>query len=311
MYQNNLSPGKKKKQIRYESIFKALNTDHIFLLPINDEALCLLDNHETQNPVSDLKQEMMEAVGTDYDTLFKNLDMIQRIEADSKQQEELLHVLAHRLRTDISGVHEWIKRASKAQDFLSPHRISVISDKLWLTHTAINDILNFSMIENNQIESQIKISDFKLCEVVREAVTEVSMFSERSISIPISDDLTMTADRSLIKHALVHLLDNAVKYSTSAGSVQVTADMEKGQMTLAVQSQPMIQVPESELEIVFQKFKRGVNGYKIPGTGLGLYVVDHVAKAHQGNAKACLKKNGEIEFCISIPQYQRDKEVGL
>jgi signal transduction histidine kinase len=88
-------------------------------------------------------------------------------------------------------------------------------------------------------------------------------------------------DTNLIKHILMNLLGNAVKYSLQATPVEFTITVEAEQVIFKIEDQG-IGIPPRDQEYLFKPFYRGGNVDNIQGTGLGLAIVGRCVEAHQG-----------------------------
>jgi PAS domain S-box-containing protein len=88
-------------------------------------------------------------------------------------------------------------------------------------------------------------------------------------------------DAQLVRHILVNLLGNALKYSPTGTAVTCTATAEGELLRLTVQDSG-IGIPEADLPRLFQSFHRGTNVGNIPGTGIGLHIVKECVELHQG-----------------------------
>ena len=105
-------------------------------------------------------------------------------------------------------------------------------------------------------------------------------------------------DRASLEVALANLLDNALKYTPTAGVVQVVVKEEAGKTVLSVaDSGPGIQ-PEDR-EHIFERFYRGAHGDSLPGAGLGLAIVKSAAEAHGGNVR--VESEAGATFIVEIP----------
>jgi two-component system sensor histidine kinase MprB len=76
------------------------------------------------------------------------------------------------------------------------------------------------------------------------------------------------ADAAALERAVMNLLDNAVKYSPPAGSIEVT--LHHGRLTVRDHGPG---IPEDELQYVFDRFWRSPSSRQLPGSGLGLSIV--------------------------------------
>jgi signal transduction histidine kinase len=89
----------------------------------------------------------------------------------------------------------------------------------------------------------------------------------------------MRANRHLLAQALANLLDNAIKYTPPGGRVRLQVERGANGPVIAVaDSGPGI--PETDRERVLQRFVRLDATRSTPGNGLGLSLVDAVAKLH-------------------------------
>lgn len=109
------------------------------------------------------------------------------------------------------------------------------------------------------------------------------------------------ADKSGLTAILQNLLENAVKYSPQGSPVELFAEMRNNKFLLRVADQGQ-GIPDSEKEAVFEKFYRLGNEEtrRSVGTGLGLYIVKQVVKAHEGTIVVRDNKPRGTVFDIEI-----------
>src|SRR4030095_7981317 len=96
----------------------------------------------------------------------------------------------------------------------------------------------------------------------------------------IPEDLTVDADRDLVGLALRQLLDNALKYSAASSTIEISA-AGNGAVEISVRNSGST-IPEREQARIFERFYRGAGAGHIPGTGMGLAIVQQIARAHGG-----------------------------
>lgn len=88
-------------------------------------------------------------------------------------------------------------------------------------------------------------------------------------------------DAQLVRHVLVNLLSNALKYSSPPAPVVCTASAEGATLRLEIADRG-IGIPAEDLPRLFQTFHRGANVGNIQGTGIGLHIVKECVELHQG-----------------------------
>ena len=112
------------------------------------------------------------------------------------------------------------------------------------------------------------------------------------------------ADADDLRTAVTNLLDNAVKYSTDGMRVRVAVVPNGDRVQVRVSDQG-VGIPRSDLKKVFQRFYRvpGRERRQVKGTGLGLYIVQTVAKKHGGRAFAESEGEGKgAVFTLELPK---------
>ncbi|HUA19974.1 MAG TPA: ATP-binding protein [Bryobacteraceae bacterium] len=109
------------------------------------------------------------------------------------------------------------------------------------------------------------------------------------------------ADPKLLAAALAQLLDNAMKYSTPASTIQVDCDGREGRTVISVRSQGAI-IPPSDRERIFERFYRAYATEDGPaGTGLGLSIVKRIALAHEGRVWVESEPARGTVFFLALP----------
>jgi hypothetical protein len=115
------------------------------------------------------------------------------------------------------------------------------------------------------------------------------------------------ADSGKIKQVVNNLIDNAVKY-TPKGSIGIALEHRPDDRTIRLSvTDTGVGIPPGVLPYLFTKFGRAKNASRvnISGTGLGLYLVKEIMKAHRGHAWAESDGEGKgasfhIEFYTNI-----------
>ena len=101
------------------------------------------------------------------------------------------------------------------------------------------------------------------------------------------------------RQAVGNLLDNALKFTPAGGAVEVSLRSEDGWAALAIEDTG-IGIPETDLAYLFERFHRGGNSSRFPGSGLGLTIAQAIAAAHGGNISAESRPQGS-RFALRVP----------
>jgi signal transduction histidine kinase len=112
----------------------------------------------------------------------------------------------------------------------------------------------------------------------------------------------LRADPDAIQQAILNLLTNAMKYSGDAREIDLRLGARNGDAVIEVADHGLGMAPE-EQKHVFEKFYRAPSHESrlIAGTGLGLTLVEHIAKAHGGRVEVESAPGTGSTFSILLP----------
>jgi signal transduction histidine kinase len=120
----------------------------------------------------------------------------------------------------------------------------------------------------------------------------------RRLEVDAPAELTLSGDRLRLEQALGNLVQNALRHG--GGCVRLCARHVDGRTELGV-SDEGAGLPEPFIAHAFDRFSRADQAHGGGGAGLGLAIVDAIARAHHGTARAA---NGErTEVWLSLPQH--------
>jgi PAS domain S-box-containing protein len=109
-------------------------------------------------------------------------------------------------------------------------------------------------------------------------------------------------DTQLLRHILINLLGNALKYSPPETPITCTAMADGEHVRFQVQDRG-IGIPPADLPRLFQSFHRGTNVGNIQGTGIGLHIVKECVDLHQGSIEVDSEPGRGTTFrvCLHAP----------
>jgi signal transduction histidine kinase len=225
----------------------------------------------------------------------------------NEQQDAFINAVTHELKTPVASIRLYLETLqtrtvdeAKRKEF---YRIMLEdSDRLLET---IEQILRTGRIGHSGRKPTLSRID--LGGLVQECVTRARTLyelPEDSLSYRPGSPITILADLDEVRAAVSNLIDNAVKYSglNVKVSVKVAATDEKHACVRVCDEGPGI--AKTELKAIFKRFyrARGTSAPRVPGTGLGLYIVRSVAKRHGGRAWAESEGPGHgSTFVLQLP----------
>ena len=195
---------------------------------------------------------------------------------------------AHELNTPITVLQTDLELARTTTDAVErTHLLNQLAEQIERLHILISSLLDLSRLEGK--------ADLRTHETV-DLTSLVSMMSELYASraeqaglnfyLEMPDEtITVTGDLAQLQSALENLLDNALKFTPTDGTVRLCLQKHEKQVVLVVEDTG-IGIPEEDLPLLFKRFHRGRNAAAYPGNGLGLAIVDQIARIHGGYVRA-------------------------
>jgi signal transduction histidine kinase len=225
----------------------------------------------------------------------------------AEMRSQFVSSVSHELKTPLTSIRIFAEtlllgRASRAEtrhEYLE----TIVNETERLTRL-INNVLEFSKIE--QGTKTYRLAPQSVAEIIEGAakVMEYPLAQEgfelrRNLepSVP-----SLPVDRDAIQQAVLNLLSNAMKYSGDSRTIELALSSTPREVHISV-SDRGCGIPESEQGRVFQKFYRSASAERqhIPGTGLGLTIVEHVAAAHGGRVSVASQVGHGSTFSIVLP----------
>lgn len=203
-----------------------------------------------------------------------------------RMKSEFVSTAAHELRTPLAIILGFSELLMNQERFSSPEQqeyITLINEKAEGLTRIIDDLLDISRIESG---SELPVW-FEICSLEKLLRNSLSFFEKGAedhdfeLFLP-SDPVMLYVDPGGVDQILENIIGNAVKYSPNGGTIRLRAEVQGTFCQLSVEDEG-IGMDARVLERVFDKFFRAdASNTAVPGTGLGMTIVQHLVEAHGG-----------------------------
>ena len=219
----------------------------------------------------------------------------------SELRATVLDALAHEFKTPLTSMKAASSdlMASAALGARDRELVTIIDEEVDRFQSLVTDAVQMLRIDAGDFA--VHARPHLVADIVRDIDQKVSArLDGRPLVRHVPDDLLVDADRDLLTLALRQLVDNALKYSPSISAIEIRAHAGET-VDIAVHNDGSA-IPESEQSRIVERFYRGTHARHIPGTGMGLAIVDRIARAHGGTLAVASSPTDGTTLTIALPR---------
>ncbi len=296
-------------------IRRYLDTGERRIIGIGREVLALRKNGTTF-PADLSVSEFKLAGGQFFTGIVKDASVRKRSEALEKknalleQREDFLATLSHDLKNPLIGLRGILNSFLSGQiGPLSEEQVQYLllcknsNDSMLLMLQNLISVLRYE----HDIET-ILFEKTDLLPIVRAAISEFSALAAQkqiemraSLPNPVS---SIETDSSSIRRILQNLLTNAINYTPSGGTIELSVKEDAETVEINVRDNGP-GIAEQDQKQLFERFWTGSGGRgHAASTGLGLYLCKKIVDAHHGKISCTSKKGNGATFTVSLPLWQ-------
>jgi len=220
-------------------------------------------------------------------------------------KDEFVASVSHELRTPLTSVLGYLELLAE-NDRIPADAVAhlrVIQRNAKRLQALLSDLLQVGEI--SEMSLRLQRADVDLVAVAHEGAEAARLFADQAgvlVELDVPDSVVALVDEHRIRQVVDNLLSNAVKYSRDGGTVTVCLRQVADGVVLEVADTGMGIAPD-EIDQVFGRFFRGGEALQqhIPGTGLGLNIVNSIVAAHGGEVTLDSELGRGTRFRVTLP----------
>lgn len=221
----------------------------------------------------------------------------------NEMKSKFVSIASHEFRTPLSTILTSVSLIGKYDDnsLLDKRNkhIERIKGSVKNLTDILNDFLSLEKLEAGKVEIRNDTINFKqFCEEITEEMQSVSKPGQQII-LTYAGSQEAYADKTLMRHILVNLINNAIKYSPENSKVDFEVD-NSDEISIKIKDYGM-GIPLEDQQHLFERFFRAGNVTAIQGTGLGLNIVQRYVNKLKGSISLKSIENEGSTFKITLP----------
>ena len=210
-------------------------------------------------------------------------DMAGELGAAERMKNDFISSVSHELRTPLTAIKGWAETLRVGADPVTAEKgMTVIIRESERLSGLVEELLDFSRLQSGRM----RLSAARL-DILAELDEAVYLFTDRARTehkdLTYEENTSLSpvyGDRDRLRQVFVNIIDNALKYTESGGSITVSSREEEGFVQVIV-SDTGCGIPPEHLPNVKKKFYKA--NQLVRGSGIGLAVADEIAAMHGGS----------------------------
>jgi two-component system OmpR family sensor kinase len=229
--------------------------------------------------------------------------MFDRLQYSFAMQKQFIADASHELKSPITLLSLFMEDAvhlEELPDTLRPRLIKQYNT-LQRMRRLVKNLLDLSALEAKET---VDFEEFALSPLVRSVYDDYAEVIEArriDMKIDVPENLHIRGDRDSLQRVLINLVDNAVKYNTDRGRIEIKAEVRNNIVYLSVFNTGK-GIPKKDIDRVFEQFYRveKSRSSQYGGSGLGLTIVKRIIELHRGDITIESESNAGTRINIRL-----------
>ena len=230
--------------------------------------------------------------------------MATELESTEMLRNDFINNFSHEFKTpivSIAGFAKLLKKGNLTEEQKLEYINIIETESMRLADMATN-VLNLTKVENQTILTDV--SEFNLSEQIRSCVLLLeNKWTEKNVELNLEfDEYMIRANEEMLKQVWINLIDNAIKFTSMEGYVEVAISENADMLNVSVINTGS-EIPPDKQKKIFNKFYQADESHNSAGNGIGLAVASRVVKLHKGDITV-ESENNTTSFTVSLPVTQ-------
>jgi two-component system sensor histidine kinase KdpD len=261
-----------------------------------------------------LSRQTLEAIGSLVAISIERAGAVEKLSrAEAARESEqlrsvLLDSVTHEFRTPLTAIKASVTSLLGSPSDSTSHSpeerqelLTIINEESDRLNRLIGEAAEMAQLDANKVE--FRFASASIGTPVQEALDELKqLLAQHPVEVRIPTDLpNARMDSAHIKEVLVHLIENAAKYSPAGAPIRITAEGKDQTLNISIADRGP-GIDDFEQSLVFEKFYRGRNQrVQVHGTGMGLAICKAIVEAHGGRLGVTSQLGHGSVFYFSLP----------
>jgi PAS domain S-box-containing protein len=232
----------------------------------------------------------------------------------NSMKTKFISIASHEFRTPLSTIMSSLSLMEKYNELNQLEKRNKHNDRIKKSIKNLTDILNDILSVNKIEEGKVIVNpeSFEIQSFVNDLIQDLQGLLKQGQLINFSGSEThqtmVFQDPKLLRHILINLLTNAIKFSAEDSPIEINLRLEPNDIYLEIKDYGL-GIPKADHDKLFTRFFRSSNVENIQGTGLGLSIVLQYVNYLKGTIKFSSELGKGSIFNVNLPRSLKSSNI--
>jgi len=267
------------------------------------------DEFVIRYPAPEHPRDEIDALGRTFNIMADQIDaQLDELKANDTKRRELIANVSHDLRTPLTSLQGYLETLMLKRETLSEEEkqkyLQIVTDHSQRLGQLVTEL--FELAKLDSVETLLHIEPFSLGELVQDVVQKYQLTAQQKgiqLKSNFGEDLPSAyGDIGLIQRVLENLIDNAIRYTKSGGSITIALANNKDNIAVKI-IDTGCGIDKEELPHIFDRFYRSKREDKERSynSGLGLAIAKRILSLHGSDIAADSDIDLGTTFSFELP----------
>ncbi len=226
-----------------------------------------------------------------------------RVDEIEQLKNELVATVSHELKTPLAAIKAYTATLREHPDIYQSRReefLAVVEEQADRLARVVDDMLLITRVESDHLLR--RRARVRAMHVIDQALLGISYNPVVHPIICEVGDVELSGDPERLRDVLRNVIENAIKYSPGGGTIVISGSQDEQATTLTIEDHG-IGIAQEDLPYIYDRFFRAHShaATEVTGSGLGLYIVSAVVRAHGGTIDVQSRPGAGSTFTVRLP----------
>jgi len=264
---------------------------------------------QNRYPLTGKVSDEIDSLGKQFNGMADKIDaQLEELKTNDAKRRELVANVSHDLRTPLTSLQGYLETLLLKENTISAEErkqyLQIVTGHSQRLGQLVTEL--FELAKLDSVETLLNVEAFSFGELIQDVAQKYQLTAKRkniTLSAEFGQEMPLVyGDIGLIQRVLENLIDNAIRYTPSGGTITLALNNDHDNIIVKI-IDTGCGIPEDEIPHIFNRFYRSKSNAndKSYNSGLGLAIAQRILNLHGSNISANSHINKGTTFSFHLP----------